>query len=72
MSIFKASSPKIPPPVAPPPIPPLPKPVNPGISQQRKTRDRVRAAAGGRPIFTSPGGLLKPATTTGLKTLLGA
>lgn len=70
MSLF--SSPKsLPLPPPPKPLPPIPTAVAPGIGAINTQREKVRRASGSRPILTAPGGLIKPATTTGLKTLLG-
>ncbi len=74
MSILKNlfGGPKIPPPAPVEPLPPIPEGVGAGVSAIRANRERVRRASGGRPIASTTSGVLKPATTTGLKTLLGA
>ena len=59
MSVF-SSSPLIPAPAAVKPLPELPKGINVGQSLVRQNRERIRLASGGRPISTSPQGLITP------------
>jgi len=59
MSVF-SSSPSIPAPAAVKPLPALPKGINVGQSLVRQNRERIRLASGGRPISTSPQGLITP------------